>query len=453
VTLHNLTITYEILETTLVPANYLEGMVLQIHQHIILSSLKQPIDPSWLVEHYRKMKEITKFLEKFRTTKGTNRRLSWPHYDRAHNLGLLLHLLDKGENLPNKPSANLSKILCQMDEKIWLQEPIGNAVVYYAFSSMTNEDYVGQTTQFIIRKHRETWDARHYLRLLQQNNPKRFKSRRVDRRMASAGYQTWYHVPIRILGTDTTTDIRLSNEKQCITWLRPALNNNHMWRRRKCLLTPLRNQRPLAKYGNNPIQCSHFKLHCRICTKQATTRSLTIFTTIYSQESKNAKHLKTAGPDLTKLLKQYKAGDKIIIQKNNAFHDLTDYPKLSDNYGRSQLHNNHKLPIKLFMKDLAQLETYKITITIVAADTFEQKTDKQILAFCNTTKKWRKHLNTASLENLIYLWTRITKIEDVETKKKGLAKIRFALKKKVNIHELPQNLVILPYTEEIRKQP
>jgi len=192
----------------------------------------------------QKNQRAYKYLEKLRTSKGPTRRLNWPHYDRAHNLGLLLHILDKGKNLPNKPSTNLSKILHQMEEKVWLHEPKGNAVIYYAFSSATNEDYVGQTTQFMIRKHKETWDARHHLKLLQDKNEKIYKARRLERRMANVGYQTWYHLPIRILGTDTTTDVRISNEKKCIIWLKPNLNDNQKWRQRKCLLIPLRNQRP-----------------------------------------------------------------------------------------------------------------------------------------------------------------------------------------------------------------
>ena len=208
---------------------------MQIILNTLASGINHPKVRELLLEHETTMKTILRFLENSRTQLKRRRSMKWKNHDNFQNLGLLLILLGRAKTLPRKPYANINKILNHTENRIWVQEPDKNAVVYYCFSTATNNDYVGQTTAFTVRKRREIWDARRYTNLLRMKRThSSLKARRVERIMGTAGYRTWYHWPIRILGMHTTLRNRLSNERQVVRWLQPTLNDGaSMWSKRK----------------------------------------------------------------------------------------------------------------------------------------------------------------------------------------------------------------------------
>jgi len=156
------------------------------------------------------------------------------------------------------------------------------------------------------------------------------------------------------------------------------------------------------------------------------------------------------GPDLMELLRNHKSGDRITITKTNNHLDNTNYKSLQERYGKSTLYNDGQ-PLGKFIYDLATLTCFKIQIKLVDNLQLLEKTDKQILQFCLTNKRWRLQLKHANLTTIFHLWTRITKIPNPTTRKKGIQKLEATIKSKLNPYELPHNMLVLPYTEELNK--
>ena len=125
------------------------------------------------------------------------------------------------ERQPKKPQNNIARILGHFESTV----PPGNAVVYYAFSSKVSADYTGQSKHFTTRMRRETSDARKALHILKNREHKQTKNlNKLQKTMARSGPETWYHLPIRILGTHSSIQTRLKNETQIIAWLHPRIN-------------------------------------------------------------------------------------------------------------------------------------------------------------------------------------------------------------------------------------
>src|SRR5690242_3754596 len=99
--------------------------------------------------------------------------------------------------------------------------------------------------------------------------------------MAAIGYNTWYHLPVRILGKFATKDIRLSNEKQVIAWLQPTLN--------KTKRVPSRIRSSSIINSQSPAGNLLLRLPAR----------LTCYTVFYKY---NPNPLPRSGPDLVALL-------------------------------------------------------------------------------------------------------------------------------------------------------
>src|SRR6185503_10919693 len=111
-----------------------------------------------------------------------------------------------------------------------------------------------------------------------------------------------------------------------------------------------------------------------------------------------------------------------------------------------------RLQLKCYIHDLATLSCYEFQIKILDNRVLIEKTDKQILSFCNTTKKWVYELKNANILALIHLWSRIYQIQDSVTKQRGLGKLRTHLCKRTGLSSLPTYNLTLPYTEEVSKK-
>src|SRR6185503_12127110 len=111
-----------------------------------------------------------------------------------------------------------------------------------------------------------------------------------------------------------------------------------------------------------------------------------------------------------------------------------------------------RLQLKCYIHDLATLSCYEFQIKILDNIVLIEKTDKQILSFCNTTKKWVYELKNANILALIHLWSRIYQIQDSVTKQRGLGKLRTHLCKRTGLSSLPTYNLTLPYTEEVSKK-
>lgn len=442
--LNNLLITYEKCTTTFSPKTEPFHINEAIHQHLILMALNCPNDyrPPWYKEHSVIIKMITRVLEIFRDKqpKGRRKCFRWKSYDNAHNLGLLLILAHKGINLtPNKAVGNITKILKYSESRIWLEEPPKTAVIYYAFSTKTKAEYVGQSTMFKIRKHRETWEAKVYQSTQEQKVKYKKKTSKLQRIMAATDYRSWYHWPIRILGSDIETKTILENEKQIIQWIRPSANAIRRHKRLNPTWT-LNNDAPTHKSKKN--KCIHHKrTHklCQICTNNPDEP------TLYTVKVISGKNKQISGPSLNSLLENFKTNDTLEITKQNLKYDLTNYHTLNKRYGRSLIYYTNNNTIKNLCHNIATAKSLSILIKLKDQNELIKKTDAQIITLCNSGRKWSKQLKHSSIEGIVDLWTRINLIKDIHTKEKGKRKIRTAIAEKINIINLPYNNLTIPY--------
>ena len=198
--INNLILHYHCHEKHIIPNTHTQGILRIIMQHIIKNTIPHQIFTDD-IQHNKKIKEVITYIENSRVSLTKRRRIRWHKSDMAHHLGLLLLLLSKGNLLPYKPKTTLQKILKHTENKIWTDNPKGNAVIYYAFSSVSNDDYVGQTKHLTIRRHQEITAARAYFRKLKNGTADKRNTRLVDKIMGTIKYTTWYHWPI--LGTNT----------------------------------------------------------------------------------------------------------------------------------------------------------------------------------------------------------------------------------------------------------
>ena len=116
ITYNSLILTYIVETSKIIPTNHIQGIIMQIHQEIILNTLDSRINDhpkvyELLLEHEATMKIILRFLENSRTQLKRRRSMKWKNHDNFQNLGLLLILLGRAETLPKKPHANINKIL------------------------------------------------------------------------------------------------------------------------------------------------------------------------------------------------------------------------------------------------------------------------------------------------------------------------------------------------------
>jgi len=183
------------------------------------------------------------------------------------------------------------------DNTIWTTEPPGTAIIYCAFSTISTHDYVGQTTEFTTRNHREAYDATRLV-IKKKSYSTKIHARQLEKTMARTDYKTWYHWPVRILGTHSTIEQRLQHEKQIIQWLKPTLNHTKRGKLKNYFLRPLRNTpTPL----DNIQRCIHKKKRiCKNCKATALSTPPTMFTTTTLCQTTPATIY--TGPNLDQLL-------------------------------------------------------------------------------------------------------------------------------------------------------
>jgi hypothetical protein len=310
-----LTIKYQILQQIILALHKGAALHLQRYLHQHKSAIKLIVT---LLEQARLA------LQKYHKKQKVNR-IRWKIYDPLHDLGLLLILITKGDMLPRKSQNNIRKILDHMEPTVWTREPPGSAVVYYTFSSSIAADYVGQSKHFTTRMRREISDARKALNIL-KTNPIKHRLNKLQRTMARSGFESWYHLPIRILGACTSVRTRLRNETQLIAWLHPTINRP----RNASAHIPSTQLQQARK--SKPQHCKHKRRnHCPRCNDHR-NKPLTTFT-VASRDKPNRQ---TSGPDLFDLLSQFTSGCSLQIQKTNLYHDLTSYQHLIERYGLSR---------------------------------------------------------------------------------------------------------------------
>jgi hypothetical protein len=253
-----------------------EAINMQILQHIVMCTDPKATEHLPRDTYHRAaMKFVVKLLQNSRLPlakkhrKQKIRRFNWRTYDPLHNLGLLLILLDKGAPLPRQPAIKVAKILAHIENSVWIEEPPGTAVVYYAFSTNSAQDYIGQTKQFTVRKHQETYEAKKLLARKKKLPGKMINARKLEKTMAKSDYTTWYHWPIRILGNQSTPELRIKHEKQLIQWLRPTLNYSKRGKIRSSFLESIQ-KAPNRPRKQHLLRCIHRKR--KICRQCALTR-------------------------------------------------------------------------------------------------------------------------------------------------------------------------------------
>ena len=196
--------------------------------------------------------------------------------------------------------------------------------------------------------------------------------------------------------------------------------------------------------------CPHSKYHiCKQCKENKISHPLALYTCTPQSNKEDAN--KKIGPDLLDLLLTYKTGDSIRISKNNVYQDTTNFKTLQEKYGNSVVYIHNKPKLSDILPDLATLPNISFMLKIYDNKCLENKTDKQILSFCLTNKKWKIHLENATISSVLQLWTRISGLKNREARLKGQSKVDAILKHRAGLRHLPHYLVKLPYTEDLPK--